>query len=131
MMWRLTARYGIPPKFINIIKHTYQGMQCQVLHDGSSSEKFEVLTGMRQGCFLSPSLFLQCIAWIIQQTPNNNQTRILWSLTEQLEDFSDDLALKAHAHQQMQDLFHTLETTAATLRLKINPIKNPNHADQP
>lgn len=97
------AQYGIPPKSINIIKHTYQGMQCQVHHEGSPTEKFQVLNGVRQGCLPSPFLFLLCVNWIIKQT-TNNQTGIQWSLTEQLEDLdlADDLVLLAQTHQQIQ-----------------------------
>lgn len=49
LLWKLMTHYGIPPKYVNIIKNTYQGMQCQVLHQGFAPEKIEVLTGLRQG----------------------------------------------------------------------------------
>ena len=124
-LWRLMSHYGIPPKLITIIKNTYRGMQCRVLHEGSLSEPFEVLTGVRQGCMISPFLFILCIDWIMTQTTSNKRTGIQWSLTEQLEDldFADDLALLAHTHQQMQDKSSKLETTAALLGLKINASK--------
>lgn len=78
-------------------------MQCQVHHEGSPTEKFQVLNGVRQGCLPSPFLFLLCVNWIIKQT-TNNQTGIQWSLTEQLEDLdlADDLVLLAQTHQQIQ-----------------------------
>ncbi len=115
MLWKILAHYGIPPKLINIIKSTFQGMQCSVLHEGCPSEPFEVQTGVQQGCPLSPFLFLLCIDWTMNQTTNNSQTGIQWSLTEQLEDldFADDIALLAHSHQQMQDKTNKLELTAA------------------
>ena len=95
------ARYGIPAKIIiNIIRSTYQGIRCQVLHEGCISKAFQVLTGVRPGCLLSPFLFLLCIDWVIKETTNNRQTGIQRSLTEQLEDldFADDLALLTHTH---------------------------------
>lgn len=125
ILWKLTAHYGIPAKIINIIRSTYQGMRCQVLHEGCISEAFEVLTGVRQGCLLSPFLFLLCIDWVMKETTSNRRTGIQWSLTEQLEDldFADDLALLAHTHQQMQEKSGKLEETAALLGLKINSSK--------
>ena len=119
------GHYGIPPKFISNIKNTYHGMQCQVLHEGCVSEAFEVLTGVRRGCLLSPFLFLLCTDWTMKQVTNNSRTSIQWSLTEQLEDldFADDLALLAHTHQQMQEKSHKLEITAAPLGFKINSSK--------
>ncbi len=118
-LWKLMAHYGIPPEFISIIKSTYQGMQCRVLHEGRPSESFDVLAGVRQGCLLSPFLFLLCIDWIMSQV-TNSRTGIQWSPDEQLEDldFADDTVLLAHTHQQMQDKSHKLERTATTLGLK-------------
>lgn len=96
--WKGVSQYGprdaeeayvtlwIPTQIQDIIKHTYQGMQCQVLHEGSPSEKFKVLTGVRQGCLLCPFLFHLCVDWILKQTTNNNWTCVQRSLTEQLED---------------------------------------------
>ena len=100
LLWNLMAHYGIPPKYINIIKNTYQDMQCQVL--------------------------LLCIDWTMKQTTHNKNTDIQWSLTEQLEDldFADDIALFSHSHQQMREKSQLLETTAAGLGLKINGAKN-------
>lgn len=120
------AHFEIPEKIINIIRSTYQGMRCQVLHEGGISETFEVLTGVRQGWLLSPFLFLLCIDWVMKETINNRRTGIQWSLTEQLEDldFADDLALLAHTYQQMQVKSGKLEETAALLGLKINLKKN-------
>ena len=50
--------YGIPEKFILIIKTTYMGITCRVLHEGTTTDQFEVKTGLRQGCILSPFLLL-------------------------------------------------------------------------
>lgn len=125
-LWKRMAHYGIPAKIINIIRSTYQGTRCQVLHEGCISEAFEVRTGVRQGCLLSPFLFLLCIDWVMKETINNRRTGIQWSLTEQLEDldFADDLALLAHTHQQMQE-------KSKTKVLRINSKNNtPNHGSK-
>lgn len=40
----------------------YSGMKCyQVLHGGDTSAEFEIKTGVRQGCLLSPFVFLLAI----------------------------------------------------------------------
>ena len=111
MLWKLMAHYGIPPKYTNIIKNMYWDMQCNVLFQGCAQEKFKVLTGVKQGCLLSPFLFLLCIDWIMVQSTHNKKTGIQWSLTEHLEDldFADDIALLSHSHQQMQDKSELLE----------------------
>lgn len=64
-MWKLMRHYGIPEKIISQTQNTYQGMSCKVLHAGQLSESFEVKTRVRQGCLVSPFLFLLVIDWII------------------------------------------------------------------
>ena len=56
VLWKLMRHYGIPEKIITIISNTYKGMQCRVMHEGQLTDKFEVTTGVRQGCLLSIGL---------------------------------------------------------------------------
>ena len=55
---KILEHYGVPGKIINIIQCLYSGIECQVIHDGSLTEPFQVRTGVRQGFLLSPILFL-------------------------------------------------------------------------
>jgi hypothetical protein len=57
VLWNLMTHYGIPQKFINIIRNSYNNMQCRVIHEGKLTESFDV----KQGCLLSPFLFLLAI----------------------------------------------------------------------
>ena len=61
---RLLRHYGIPDKIINMLKVQYQGFTCQVLHGGTMTKPIEVKTGVRQGCLLSPLLFLMVLDWV-------------------------------------------------------------------
>ena len=90
--------YGIPEKIISIVQSIYQGMFCRVVHSGQISEGFEVKTGVRQGCLLSPFLFLLVIDWIMKTVTSNRNNGIQWTLLTQLDDldFADDLALLSH-----------------------------------
>ena len=65
-MWKLLRHYGFPKKIISLIRCTFQDMSCKIVHAGQLSESFEVKTGVRQGCLLSPFLFLLVIDWIIK-----------------------------------------------------------------
>nr|KAG5694517.1 hypothetical protein BaRGS_030392 [Batillaria attramentaria] len=114
--------YGVPGKIISLIQCTYQDMSCRIAHAGQLSESFEVKTGVRQGCLLSPFLFLLVIDWIMKTTTAGRKNGIQWTLWTQLDDldFADDLALLSHSHSQMQDKTTCLEATSAGTRLKIN-----------
>ena len=100
-LWKLLRHYGIPEKITDLIKCIYQDMKCKVNHAGQLSESFEVKTGVRQGCLLSPFLFLLVIDLIMKTTTAGKNNGIQWILTTQLDDpdFSDDLALLSHNHR--------------------------------
>nr|KAG5712763.1 hypothetical protein BaRGS_029818 [Batillaria attramentaria] len=104
-LWKLLRHYGVPGKIISLIQCTYQDMSCRIAHAGQLSESFEVKTGVRQGCLLSPFLFLLVIDWIMKTTTAGRKNGIQWTLWTQLDDldFADDLALLSHSHSQMQD----------------------------
>ncbi|RUS71656.1 hypothetical protein EGW08_020580 [Elysia chlorotica] len=45
VIWKLMQYYGIPHKFINIIRRLYENSTCQVIHDGKLTDPFKVETG--------------------------------------------------------------------------------------
>ena len=114
--------YGIPEKIISIVQSIYQGMFCRVVHSGQISESFEVKTGVRQGCLLSPFLFLLVIDWIMKSVTSNRNNGIQWTLLTQLDDldFADDLALLSHNKKQMQNKTDLLKVVSEKTGLKIN-----------
>ena len=77
-------------------------MNCRIAHAGRLSESFEVKTGVRQGCLLSPFLFLLVMDWIMKTTTTDRNNGIQWTLWTQLDylDFADDLALLPHNHNR-------------------------------
>ena len=119
-LWKLLRHYGVPTKLVNLIKNSYDGTGCRVIHGGQFTCRFEVKTVVRQGCLLSPFLFLLAIDWIMKMTTVQRTSGIQWTLWTQLEDldFADDLALLSHSHQQMQD--KTTELAAVSLQVGLN-----------
>ena len=58
LLWQVLARFGTPPKMIEVIRQFHDGVRaCVRSDDGRCSEWFEVAQGLRQGCVLSPLLF--------------------------------------------------------------------------
>ncbi|WP_353804764.1 RNA-directed DNA polymerase, partial [Acinetobacter baumannii] len=51
--WKLLLHYGIPVKYVHLIKQLYKSSSCQVVHNRKLSDPFTVKTGVRQGCLLS------------------------------------------------------------------------------
>ena len=113
--WKLLRRYGVPEKIVTTILSSYSGMSNRVILKGKTSETFNVLTGVRQACLLSPFLFFLAIDWIMQETIFNKRNGYTqWTICSQLGelDFTDDLALLSHSYNQMLEKMSVLNTTA-------------------
>ena len=125
VLWKLLRHYGIPDKYITLIQKTYEKCTCRVIHNGVLSELFEMLTGVRQGCLLSPFLFLLVIDWIMRRTTEKHQDGIQWTLTTRLEDldFADDIALLSHNRRSMQSKLTRLAKISMQTGLRISKSK--------
>ena len=75
-MLKLLRHYGVPEKIISLIRCIFQDMSCKIAHAGQLSESFEVKTGLRRGCLLSPFLFLLVINWIMKTTTTGRNNGI-------------------------------------------------------
>ena len=125
-MWKIMRHYGIPEEMVNLIAKMYEGTSCSVLHEGQLTESFEVKTGVRQGCLLSPFLFILAIDWLMKETTSGRRNGIQWTPWTQLDDldFADDLALLSHTTRQMQAKTTELNTLSGSIGLNIHPEKS-------
>ncbi|CAH8469006.1 unnamed protein product [Schistosoma turkestanicum] len=125
-LWRLLRHYGVPEKIVNIIRNSYDGFNCKIVHGGQLTNSFEVKTGVRQGCLLSPFLFLLVINWIMKTSTSGGKHGISWTVRTQLDDldFADDLALLSHTQQQMQEKTTSVAAASAALGLNIHKGKS-------
>ena len=124
-LWKILRHYGIPSKLVNVIKMPYSDFKSQVICNTALADAFSVTTGVKQGCILSPLLFILGIDWVLKQVTSGGRRGIRWTLTSVLEDlvYADDIALLAHRHQDMQAKTNALANTAGSLGLKINTKK--------
>ena len=61
-LWDVMASYGIPGKIISLVKNTYEGTSCRILHDSGLTEKFSIKTGVRRDvCYHRSFSFLPLI----------------------------------------------------------------------
>ncbi|CAB1116295.1 unnamed protein product [Ectocarpus sp. CCAP 1310/34] len=67
MLRKVLARAGIPAKLIKVISQFHDGMRARVRMDGGElSDWFFVTQGVRQGCVLSPLLFIIFFAEVLE-----------------------------------------------------------------
>ena len=121
-LWKILESYGVPRKMAQLIKVFYEKFECSVIVDGSLSDWFAVNSGVRQGCILSPILFLVVIDWIMRNTTSDKQRGIQWTLFTQLEDldFADDLACLSTNLNHLQEKTNRLQGFAQKTGLNTN-----------
>ena len=78
-LWKLLRHFGVPEKITKIIKNTYEGLTCRVIHKNQLTDAFDIRTGVRQGCLLSPFLFLLAIDWIMKMSTSQKRNGIQWT----------------------------------------------------
>ena len=124
-LWHIMSLYGLPSKVINIVKDMHANNLCCVRHEGQHSEWFQVKTGVRQGCIISPLLFLIIIDYVMRTATADKPRGLVWGLFHHLEDsdFADDLALLAHTHSDIQEKTDRVASTAKNVGLKIHTAK--------
>ena len=124
-LWRILLSYGVPPKIITLISMFYSHFECSVILNNTLTEWFPVESGVRQGCILSPILFLVTIDWIMRKTTTDKPRGIQWTLFSQLEDldFADDLALVSSKHSHLQEKTDRLGNFAAQAGLTVSTSK--------
>lgn len=110
---------------VNIIKMFYEHFECSVILDNTLTEPFPVKSGVRQGCVLSPILFLITIDWVMRQTTADRPRGIQWTPFSFMEDldFADDLAIMSSTHSHLQEKTNRLHRYAKQTGLYINQTK--------
>ena len=120
-LWKILRSYGIPVKLVTIISKFYENFEACVAVDNKTTEFFKIGTGVRQGCILSPILFLLVIDWVMRKT--NNQPRGLnFGILGVLEDldFADDLAMLSTTTEHLQIKTDRLVMFAKQVGLFVN-----------
>lgn len=121
-LWASLNCRRFPEKIVHLIRELYTDDVCAVRFNGKESQPFSIETGVRQGCVLSPTLFLILLDCVMEQTNSDSPFGIQWNLLERLNDidYADDICLLAHRHSDMQaKLFH-LAKNAEKVGMKIN-----------
>lgn len=123
-LWSSLRRRGIPSKYIGIIKSLYNGSTCKVVHDQVLGEPIPMTAGVKQGCLLSPLLFIILLDDVMRKvtvTPRG----IAWNDISHLEDleYADDIVLISSSLPDLQIKLDSLREEALDKGLRINARK--------
>ncbi|KAJ8351025.1 hypothetical protein AAFF_G00160920, partial [Aldrovandia affinis] len=113
--------YGVPSKYVNIFRALYRNSTCRVRTSSGTTDDFDIVTGVRQGCILSPLLFLIVIDFVMRKTLAGMNFGIKWGQDRLTNlDFADDLALINHTHYALQEMTSNLHEHGGKVGLRIS-----------
>lgn len=95
-MFLVMAQFGFPRQFIEIIKLLYQDSQSDLLINSRVTQPFKVTKGVRQGCALSPSLFVIALDPLLRKLHEESRIRgfpLPGNSEIKLSAFADDISL--------------------------------------
>jgi hypothetical protein len=125
-LWHCLLKYGVPPKFVNILRSLYSNSESRVSVYGKQSKPFTTTSGVRQGCPISPFLFNFVIDDILtnalKDTQNFGVELIPGPNLTDIE-YADDIVLLGKSEGVMQDFLHRLRSAAESYGMCFAPKK--------
>ena len=123
-------RFGVHPAYVNIIRDMYDHPEfCTSAPDGSLSWG-EAQTGIRQGCPLSPYLFIMGMSVVFSDIDKNLMAKGIptntWSTGKPVYDleYADDTLIMALTPSQLQDLLSAVQVEATLYNMFLNSTKS-------
>lgn len=115
---------SIHPQHLNMVRSLYNNMQSQVLWDGTVSDPFPILQGVRQGGVLSPLLYITFIDELMKILRNKDLGCKLLGRYSGLVVLADDVALLSSSPSELQAMLDVVDSYTKRWRYKINPSKS-------
>ena len=140
-LYKVLKRIGCPPTLLQLIISFHEDMTACIQYEGNISDRFDVKSGVKQGCVLAPTLFGIYFAALLHHAFKDSQdgvfirtrsdgsmfnirrlkskTKTTLELIRELL-FADDAALTAHTEAALQRLMDCLASACELFQLTIS-----------
>jgi exonuclease III len=120
LWWKLIKK-GVDPKILRVLMELYQENPTQVGVGGWKTKVFNILAGLKQGCVLSPTLFIIFLDDLIEEIKKVCPGyRVGVGLRVSLLLFADDLVIMANTQRELQAALEVLSEYCRIWRLQVN-----------
>ena len=126
-MQKILTRMNFGPSFCSWVRLLYTNIFSRVLVNGYTSGAFAVTRGVRQGCPLSPLLYIivaETIACAIKKDPNIDGFRLTNGEYVKIFQYADDTSVIVHSHHALRSLFSLFERYELASGAKLNVTKS-------
>ena len=108
ILWQKLNKIGIKGKFFNSLKSIYENVNCSVRINGHYTDWFDVSSGLKQGCLLSPQIFNLYLNDLTLDLEEAGLGIDIDGVNVSTLLYADDLALVAETEDNLQRLLDIL-----------------------
>ena len=127
-LFKTLSNFGFGPDFIKWVKLLYTDVKSQVLANGFITKPFSIQRGVRQGCGLSPLLFVlvvEVLGNMIRNNPKIKGLKLPGSAEElKISQYADDINLFLSEPRSVYETLKTFSTFSAASGLSLNMEKS-------
>ena len=123
LMWECLGEYGVDDELVRAIASLYKSCKACVRANGVKSRSFTVGTGLRQGCVLSPLLFIIFMDRIVKRSRGAECVKIGDVKVARLL-FADDLVILASSQADIQSALDRFAAECEASSMKISVAKS-------
>ena len=121
---QILDRFNFGPSFCSWIKLFYTNVESAVVINGWTSTFFKPSRGVRQGCPLSPLLYVLCIEILavnIRTSPNVTGVHLLDSIEQyKCSGYADDTTIAVTTNESIEEVFTIYNTFEEASGAKLN-----------
>ena len=102
--WTILKEMGIPDHLTCLLRNLYAGQKATVSGHGTT-DWFQIVKGVRQGCILSPCLFNLCAAYIMRNTGLDEALAGIKTAGRNVNNlrYADDTTLMAESEEELKE----------------------------
>ena len=127
ILWKILQERGIPDRLTSLLRNLYVGQIATVRTGYGTIDWFQIRKGVRQGCILSPCLFILYAEYIMRNAGLNEAQADIKIAKKNINNlrYADDTNLMAESEEELQSLLIKVkqESEKADLKLNIQKMK--------
>ena len=132
-LWKILQEMGIPDHLTCLLRNVYAGQEATVRTGHGPTDWFQIGTGVRQGCILSPCLFHLYPEYIMRSAGLEEAQAGIKTVERNISNlrYADDTTLMAEREEELKSLLMKVKEESEKVGLKLNIQKTKTMASVP
>ena len=121
-LWKILKEMGIPDHLTCLLRNLYAGQEAAVRTGHGTTDWFQIVKGIRQGCILSPCLFNLYAEYIMRNAGLEEAQAGIKIAGRNIKNlrYADDTTFMAESREELKSLLMKVKEESEKVRLKLN-----------